>query len=187
MKISLQALQSPPEGRHEGWAGVFPRPSITWRADGVLAWPQQEIAEDKWPGRGCLYLAWCLRAGRTISHTGSGCPQLRPPDTLAPLSPDLHPVPAWSPSVLSEALSPTTAAAPVCGVAGQAIPPFLVHSFWLLGGLDDTQSQPSRSVSLFRPAVGAGWGPADRGQDDRLPRDCKISAASTRFPAASRT
>lgn len=86
--------------------GAFPRPSITWQADGVLAWPQQEIAEEKWPGQAMrlsgLVPASPVQVGaRPLVKLAAAA--LSSGLTMPPLfSLPPGPVAAWSPPALGE-------------------------------------------------------------------------------------
>lgn len=130
MKISRRLLNSPLEGQQEEvGAGGLPRPSITWLADGVLAWPQQEIAEEKWPGQAMhlsgLVPASPVEAGaRPLVKPAAAAaplfPQLGPRDPLAPLSGPLS-CTCLVPPALSETLLLQMVKLLTCGVAGQVV------------------------------------------------------------------
>lgn len=94
---------------------------------GLLVWPQQEIAEEKWPGQG-MRLSGLEPASRSISHTGGGCPQPGPEMPSLP-SQAPRPVPASPPLAFGEVLSSQTAMVLVCAVAGQATQTALLHGF----------------------------------------------------------
>lgn len=125
-----------------GWAVGSPWPSITRRADGVLARLQQQIAEEKRPAQTRAYLARCRRApsrrGPSISQAAAAALRsgLRMPGS-SPRPP--RPLPACS--ALGETLLPNTVLGLICAGAGPVIPVTAVH-------LDDRVIKQNKAVLL---------------------------------------